>query len=274
VQLLQRGAFVLRSALEHVRGHARMEKMRKEGHQREALLIQAEKLATLGQLAAGMVHELNNPLTSILAYTDFLTKKASTRAPVDEQEREKLRRISESAQRMLRFTRDLVQYARPIDVRGPVVISSVIETALSFCEHLIEETKVTVDRRLGHGVLPVRGASEQLAQVFVNLFTNACHAMPHGGKLIITTEVAADESWIRVGVEDTGHGIEGAMLSQVFEPFFTTKSDGRGSGLGLSIVKSIVEQHEGTIEVESDTSRGTRFLVTLPVAVGDRPSRA
>jgi signal transduction histidine kinase len=93
------------------------------------------------------------------------------------------------------------------------------------------------------------------------------------GKLVIVTEVTSDESSVRVSVEDNGHGMDGATITRVFEPFFTTKTDGRGSGLGLSIVKSIVEQHEGTIEVESEPSRGTRFVVTLPVAIGDRPSR-
>jgi signal transduction histidine kinase len=273
VQLLQRAAFVVRNGLASARMGALGEKMEHEANAREALLIQAEKLATLGQLAAGMVHELNNPLTSILAYSDFLQKRALARTPQDPDELERLRRIGESAHRMLRFTRDLVQYARPIDVRGPVVVSSVIEQALSFCEHLIDETSVQVDRRLGDGVLPVRGAAEQLAQVFVNLFTNACHAMPTGGKLVIITEVASDESCVRVFVEDSGHGIEAHAIQQVFEPFFTTKHDGRGSGLGLSIVKSIVEQHEGTIEVESEMGRGTRFLITLPVAIQDRPSR-
>lgn len=273
LQLLQRAAFVVRHGLATARAHAHGEKMYQEAHAREALLIQAEKLATLGQLAAGMVHELNNPLTSILAYSDFLTKRAVARSPQDPDELERLRRINESAHRMLRFTRDLVQYARPIDVRGPVVVSSVIEQALSFCEHLIDESKVDVDRRLGDGVLPVRGAAEQLAQVFVNLFTNACHAMPKGGKLIIITEVAADESCVRIFVEDSGHGIDVKNLHHVFQPFFTTKHDGRGSGLGLSIVKSIVEQHEGTIEVESQLGKGTRFAVTLPVAIQDRPSR-
>ena len=273
VQLLQRAAFVVRNGLASARAHALGDRMYHEAHTREALLIQAEKLATLGQLAAGMVHELNNPLTSILAYNDFLHKHAMNRVPQDPDELERLRRIAESAHRMLRFTRDLVQYARPIDVRGPVVVSNVIEQALSFCEHLLDEMKVEVDRRLGDGVLPVRGAAEQLAQVFVNLITNACHAMPKGGKLVIVTEVASDESCVRVYVEDCGHGIEAKVISQVFEPFFTTKHDGRGSGLGLSIVKSIVEQHEGTIEVESEIGRGTRFLVTLPVAMQDRPSR-
>lgn len=273
LQLLQRAAFVVRHGLGTARAHAHGERMHHEANSREALLIQAEKLATLGQLAAGMVHELNNPLTSILAYSDFLTKRALTRNPQDPDELERLRRINESAHRMLRFTRDLVQYARPIDVRGPVVVSSVIEQALSFCEHLLDESKVDVDRRLGDGVLPVRGAAEQLAQVFVNLFTNACHAMPKGGKLVIITEVAADESCVRIFVEDSGHGIDAKNLVHVFQPFFTTKHDGRGSGLGLSIVKSIVEQHDGTIEVESQLGKGTRFAVTLPVAIQDRPSR-
>ena len=111
---------------------------------------------------------------------------------------------------MLRLSRDIVSYARPSSsLSQPVVISSVIEQAFAFCEHLLEESGVNVDRKFGDGVLPVRGRPEQLAQVFVNLFTNACHAMPQkGGALLITTELSADETRVRVVVADNGHGIE------------------------------------------------------------------
>lgn len=276
VQLLQRAAFVVRSGIEAARAHARALDTRRALDEHGAMLVQAEKLATLGRLASALVHELNNPLTSIVAYTDFLGKRALARQPTDPDEIERLRRIGESATRMLRFTRDIVQYARPSTERGPVIISGVIDQALSFCDHVIEETHVAVERRFGHGVLPVEGAAEQLAQVFVNLITNACHAMPAtGGRLVVSTELIEDDTRVRVTVEDNGHGIEPANVPRIFEPFFTTKPEGRGSGLGLSIVRNIIDAHDGTIAVVAASPCGTRFELLLPVAAQvERPSRS
>jgi len=123
-----------------------------------------------------------------------------------------------------------------------------------------------VDRQFGDGVLPIRGLPEQLTQVFVNLITNACHAMPQGGVLTISTELVDADGAVRVLVGDTGHGISTHHQSKIFTPFFTTKTDGRGTGLGLAIVKSIIEGHAGEIRVESEPDAGTRFYLLLPVA--------
>jgi signal transduction histidine kinase len=258
VQLAHRGLFILESGRARARMQGEIDELR-------AMLVQADKLASLGQLAAGMVHEINNPLTSILAYADFLSKRASAREDADDVER--LRRIGESAHRMLRLSRDIVSYARPSsETPQPVVISSVIEQALVFCDHLFQEAGVAVERVFGDGVLPVRGRPEQLAQVFVNLFTNACHAMPQkGGRLEITTELTTNEAHVRIVVGDNGHGIQEPNIDRVFLPFFTTKDEKHGTGLGLAIVKRIVDSHDGRVEVESDGG-GTRFVIHLPVA--------
>ncbi len=231
-------------------------------------LIFAEKLASLGEIAAGIVHELNNPLTAIVAYTDFLLKRVAQLPEGRADEAERLRRIAESASRMQRLTRELVSYARPSPhAMQPVVLSSVVEQALSFCEHLLEPSRVTIVCELGDGVLPVRGLPDQLTQVVVNLVTNACHAMhARGGRVLVRTEVDADEAHARVVVEDEGHGVPAEVLPKLFHAFFTTKPSGEGTGLGLVIVKQIVEAHGGTIAVQSETGRGTRFTVTLPVA--------
>lgn len=227
-------------------------------------MVQAEKLASLGQLAAGVVHELNNPLTSIVAYTDYLSKRAEARADKDDIER--LRRVSESANRMLRFTRDLVTYARPSrEEPVPFTIATVIDQALAFCEHVMDQTGVSVQRNYAATNAEVRGMPEQLAQVFVNLVTNACHAMPEaGGKLVLRTAFEGDHH-VRVQVEDNGHGILDQHLSQIFVPFFTTKGEGRGTGLGLSIVRNIVDNHRGQIWAERIDGGGTRFVITLPL---------
>lgn len=265
VQLAKRALFVLENAREKARMLDEIARLRGALDERDTLLVQSDKLASLGQLAAGMVHEINNPLTSILAYTDFLAKRAAAREDAEDVER--LRRIGESAHRMLRLSRDIVSYARPSQSHvQPVVISSVIEQALVFCEHLFEDAHVAVERAFGDGILPVRGRPEQLAQVFVNLFTNACHAMPErGGRLTIVTELSQDEGHVRIVIADNGHGIDHQNISRVFLPFFTTKDEKHGTGLGLAIVKRIVESHEGEVEVDSGEG-GTRFSIQLPVA--------
>lgn len=232
----------------------------------QAQIIQSEKLASLGQIAAGIVHELNNPLTSIVAYSDFLHKRWE-RAGADPADRERLLRINEAAERILIFSRDLIAYSRPsTEVPAPVYVHDVIDRALVFCEHVVERSAVKVDRRFGE-VLPILGVVGQLTQVFVNLFTNACHAMKEaGGSLVVATELSPSSDRVTIFVSDDGHGIDAEHRALIFDPFFTTKTDGSGTGLGLSIVAKIVRSHGGEIAVRSNTPRGTTFVVDLPVA--------
>jgi signal transduction histidine kinase len=217
---------------------------------------------------AGVVHELNNPLTSIIAYSDYLTKKLSrgeSQNLADDAER--VRRIGEAAERILKFTRDLVAYARPTgDARGPVRIEEVIERALVFCEHEFSDSNVEIEQDFAEPLPTIPGITGQLTQVFVNLFTNAAHAMTeHGGVLSISVRAADSGQSLRIEVSDTGGGIPTEAMPQIFEPFFTTKTDGRGTGLGLSIVRGILDAHGGTIQVASAPAEGTRFTLTLPV---------
>jgi signal transduction histidine kinase len=234
-----------------------------------AQVIQSEKLASLGQIAAGIVHELNNPLTTIVAYSDFLRKKLERKGG-DPSDVERLSRINEAAERILRFSRDLTAYSRPAsEVPAPVAIHDVIERALVFCDHELDKTGVMVERHFGD-VRPVRGVAGQLTQVFVNLFTNAAHAMRsnQGGLLTIATTMRDDE--VAVLISDDGHGIDAEHRQRIFEPFFTTKTDGTGTGLGLSIVRSIVQSHGGRISVDGNAPRGTVFHVELPAAAAPK----
>jgi two-component system, NtrC family, sensor kinase len=272
VLLVERAATVASDGLARVKSHEQFNGIRAELDAMKRSMVQAEKLASLGQMAAGIVHELNNPLTSIVAYTDFMLRRT---ANFEEQDAERIRRIAESANRMLRFTRDLVSYARPSsELPVPVALHGVIDRAIAFCEHEIALAGVIIEREFDPRVTAVTGKPEQLAQVFVNLVTNACHAMATDGvgdgalaRLTVKTE-RVGEATVRIIVDDTGHGISQANLPRVFAPFFTTKGAGRGTGLGLSIVKTIVEGHLGEITVESDASHGTRFVLLLPL-VGD-----
>jgi two-component system NtrC family sensor kinase len=202
-----------------------------------------------------------------VAYTDVLLRRARGRPQADPDEIERLGRIGESAGRMLRFTRDLVSYARPSsEVAVPLAIHTVIEQALAFCEHVLGEAGAQAERRYASDIPLLAGMPEQLTQVFVNLITNACHAIPAGkGLVIIATERTADGRWVQITIEDNGHGVDPAHLPRVFVPFFTTKGDGRGTGLGLSIVRNIVEAHGGQIYVSNVTPQGARFTLLLPV---------
>jgi C4-dicarboxylate-specific signal transduction histidine kinase len=263
MHIVRRTMLAMSQGLSLARIHARATA---DAHELRALsshMMQAEKLASLGQLAAGVVHELNNPLTSIVAYTDWLIRKQGPGGDPDSLER--LRRIGESSTRILRFTRDLVAYARPSsEVPVPVAIHNVIEQALAFCEHVIAEHGANVERGFSNGVPPVRGMPEQLAQVFVNLFTNACHAMPQrGGRIAVASEVG-DDGRVVVLVADNGHGIANEHLTSIFTPFFTTKGDGRGTGLGLSIVRNIMDNHGAEIRAERGPDGGARFVLIFP----------
>jgi two-component system NtrC family sensor kinase len=229
-------------------------------------IIQSEKLASLGQLVAGVVHELANPVTSIVACTDMLLhKKNSPDAPQDDVEH--LRRIGQAADRILKFSRDLVAYARPArEDPGPVALHEVISQAHAFCEHELGRHDVKFVSDYANGSPPVLGQSGPLTQVFVNLFTNAAHAMSdHGGRLEVRTHVVDSEAQLRIDVTDTGIGIPPETISKIFEPFYTTKEKGRGTGLGLSIVQEIVKAHGGTIEAVSTLGEGTTFHVELPI---------
>lgn len=232
-------------------------------HDLQDQIIQSEKLATLGQLAAGVVHELNNPLTSISVYADYLLKK-SEKAGADSGDVEKMRRILESADRILNFTRDLVTYARPSTEQPKEIgVKEMLEQAIVFCEHVIADRGAHVEKEFAADVLTIRAVRSQMHQVFINLITNACHAMPQdAGKLLISTGLSR-EGRIVIRVQDNGSGIRPGDADRVFEPFFTTKGEGKGTGLGLSIVKNIVQQHRGEISVESEIGRGTTFTVLL-----------
>ena len=230
----------------------------------EEQVIQAEKLATLGQLAAGVVHELNNPLTSISVYAEYLLKKARA-AGTAPHDLEKLERIVEAADRILRFTRDLVVYARPASEDPRLLpVHEVVDQAVVFCEHVVTEYDVTIEKSYAEAPPPVYGVRGQLHQVFINLITNACHAMAGsgGGRLQLRTE--ATQEHVSIHVADEGEGIPPERVAEIFEPFVSTKAEGEGTGLGLSIVRNIVHQHGGTIDVVSVSGQGAEFIIRLP----------
>jgi signal transduction histidine kinase len=262
--VLQRAAAVMAASVRSAMVLRAAKPVSVEMTELRAQLIQAQKLSTLGQIVAGVVHELANPVTSIVASTELLMRNGDSHLRTDEVQH--LQRIRVAADRILKFSRDLVQYARPArEALEPVSLVEVIAQAHAFSQHEFERYGIVVDVACTDAA-PVRGRSGPLTQVFVNLFTNAAHAMSeHGGRLNVTVREEPALSRIAVEVTDTGTGIHPETLSRIFEPFFTTKETGRGTGLGLAIVREIVEAHGGTVGAASTPGEGTTFTVHLPL---------
>ena len=232
-------------------------------------VIRAERLATLGELAAGVVHELNNPLTSITVYAEYLVRKLEAQG-ADGADLEKLRRIGASAQRILRFSRDLVQYARPSGKEfEPVDIAAVVRQSVSICEHLVDRGGIALQVEVDPDLPVIQAISGQLEQVLINLITNAVHAIEGGddksaGRIVVRAKIESPSA-VLVEVADSGPGIPQSDRTRIFEPFYTTKPDGKGTGLGLPIVRNIVEQHRGDITIATSDLGGAAFRVVLPV---------
>ncbi len=238
----------------------------------QSQVIHAEKLATVGQIAAGVAHEINNPLTSIQVCAEALVRKGqlATAGKVpnlfEAPDLDRLRKIQEGSERIRRFARDLVSYARPSGTEvEEITLNEVIEHGLSFCEHVLEEFGVTVERDYAKGLPVIRAVRDQLLQVVINLVTNAAHAVVHGEGTIRVRTWTGGEALVSVAVTDNGSGIKDEDRQHVFEPFFSTKPAGQGTGLGLSVVRNIVYSHGGQISFQSRRGGGTTFVVTLPV---------
>ena len=227
----------------------------------QAAAEHAERLAGIGRLVAGVVHELNNPLTAVNMYSDALVEKLS-HAGHDPADVEKLRAIHEGGQRIQRLARDLVAYAKPAGARTePVDLAGVVDEALRLAKPALKEHAAVVERRL-QAAPPVEGNRASLVQVVVNLVTNAAQALRDGGHVTISLERA--DGALRLVVADDGAGMTPEFAARAFEPFFTTRA-GHGIGLGLPIAQGIVERHGGTIALDTAPGAGTRVTVSLPI---------
>lgn len=221
-----------------------------------------ERLAGLGRLAAGVVHELNNPLTVVTMYTEMMLDDARTGGPLAG-ELEKLRAIAEATQRVQRFMRDLTSYARPgMDKREPVDLNELVEKAERLCKPALKEADAALVNRLGT-VPRIPGNRTSLEQVLVNLITNAAESIDGGGTITVST--SAEGGAARIEVRDTGGGMTPEVAARCMEPFFTTQPRGKGTGLGLPIAAGIVARHAGSLTFESAPGRGSVFVVKLPV---------
>ncbi|RMF31496.1 MAG: response regulator [Chloroflexi bacterium] len=238
----------------------------------EASLHQSEKLAALGQLAAGLAHEINNPLTAILTNTQLLLLDT----PPEDPAYESLDLILRASERAIRVVRNLLDFARQeaYDFE-PVDLNQTIRNALDLVRHQFDTAGIEVICDLASGLPPAYASRDHLQSVWLNLLLNARDALLEAAEkpqrwVRITTSVEAD--WLQVQVMDNGVGIPEAHLSRIFEPFFTTKAPGKGTGLGLSTTYQIIQQHQGQILVDSEPDRGTIFTVLLPTAEGEPPA--
>ncbi len=237
-------------------------------------LMEQQRLASIGQLAAGVAHEINTPLTGISSYTEMLLETfpaggvdhpgdCGPAGPWDTEQVEMLKKIGRQAERAEKIVSSLLQFARQ---RGsalmPADLNQVARQAVSLFDHQLKGTAVDFRLELCDGTLPVTGDAGQLQQVLINLMSNALDAMPLGGVLRVNTRSAAEHAVLTVS--DSGHGIPQDVLRRIFEPFFTTKPPGSGTGLGLSICYGIIREHRGDISVDSRPGTGTVFTVTLP----------
>jgi hypothetical protein len=229
-------------------------------HLEEQLQI-ADKMASIGLLAAGVAHEVNTPLTGISSYTQMLLERADPESP-DTKLLEKIERQTFRAAKIVNGLLTLARGGHASQERGPVDVNAVINDVLSLLEHQLKAVNIQVRRDLSPTAPIVSGIEHKLQQVFLNLFINARDAMPRGGWLSITTRVEPDG--VVVQVADTGAGIPAEHLSRIYDPFFTTKSVGQGTGLGLSISYGIVREHDGSMSCDSRLGEGTRFTLTLP----------
>ncbi len=230
----------------------------------EARLIQAAKLAAVGEMAAGVAHELNNPLTSVVGFTEL----ALDELPADSPIRKDLTLVLQEARRARSVVRRLLDFARQGETsRVKADINEIVEDVTMLTKHLMHTNRVQPEIRLGANLPWVLVDRNQIKQVVINLVNNAFYSMPEGGRVIVETAQQARYSreWITLTVRDTGVGIPSENMQRIFEPFFTTRGDHGGTGLGLSVTYGIVTDHSGMIEVESTVQVGSTFTVWLPL---------
>jgi PAS domain S-box-containing protein len=233
----------------------------------EEQLIQAEKLAAMGQMLAGVAHELNNPLTAILGVTELLRERPGA----DESTRRQLELTHRQARRAARIVQNLLEFSRPASPqKKPLDLNNILERTLQLHEHSLRRNNIEVDFRLPAELPGVVGDANQLIQIFLNLITNAEQAIREvrdSGRIQIRAGRIGNQ--LAITVQDDGVGIRPEALQRVFDPFYTTKRPGGGTGLGLSICMSIIREHGGNIEAETLPAGGSAFTIYLPVASGE-----
>jgi PAS domain S-box-containing protein len=249
-----------------LRPRIRMEKELEETHLQ---LVNSEKMASLGKLAAGIAHEINNPLGGILIYSSLMMEELRGA----DSTKQDLEKIVQEATRCKDIVKSLLEFSRQTEPKmEPIDINKAITDGLFFLEHQALFLNIDIAKNLAPVLPGVRGNAGQLKQVFMNIIVNAAEAMHGSGTLTITTTLSQDQKAVWVDFVDTGEGIPRENLSRIFDPFFTTKELGKGTGLGLSTSYGIIDAHGGRIDVKSQVGKGTTFRIELPVPSEDAES--
>jgi C4-dicarboxylate-specific signal transduction histidine kinase len=246
-----------------------IERREQELRDKQEQLVQAGKLATLGELTTGIAHELNNPLNNIGLYVGNVIDRIKLGQTETEQD-SMLRELVATLEQVRKAT-EIITHLRTFGraasvVFEPVAIGDVIRRSLSLMQEQLRLRQITVELELPPDRVTVYGNPIQLEQVFINLLTNARDALADAPERVIRIACAVREPYLRVTFSDSGPGIPPGLEQRIFDPFFTTKEVGAGTGLGLSITYGIITEHAGTISVESADGRGARFLLELPLA--------
>jgi two-component system, NtrC family, sensor kinase len=233
-----------------------------EKHRMEGIIAQSEKLAAVGQLAAGVAHEINNPLTAIIANAQLLQRQL----PPEDDLQESVELIAQAGARATQVVRNLLDFARKEEYHlAATDINETVQRALALVHHELLSRSIVLDFKPDPDLPMIYASQDNLQGVWLNLLLNAVDAVQDGtGKIKVITHQVGGE--IRVEIEDNGKGIPAERLSRIFEPFYTTKAPGRGTGLGLSVCHRIVKQHGGDILVHSEVGKGSQFTVLLPIS--------
>jgi signal transduction histidine kinase len=239
----------------------RLRRTSEELHATRQAVVRSERLAAIGGLAAGVAHELRNPLTSV----KLLLQHAASRGGDAVVAEQRMGLILDEIERMEATIQGLLDFSRPARPQRQLHdLRETLQRALNLVEARAAKQQVVTDSSLGEQPLMISGDPQQLHQVFVNLLINAIEAMPRGGRLSLATADEPPPGCLAIEVRDTGGGIPAELLPRLFEPFATTKE--RGTGLGLAVSRRIIEEHGGTIDVRPQPPMGTVFIVTLPAA--------
>jgi len=266
LSMLQTLADEIAVAIENARLYENLQMQMGMLEQTQLQLLQSAKLATIGELAAFIAHEINNPLTSVLGYASLVLSET----PADDPKRADVEVIEKEALRARSIVRDLLGYARQTDsAMAPTQVNDAIESVLPLVRQRADAANVTIEARLDPVAPTIMADVNQLKQVFINILNNAIDAMPQGGMVAVTTRTVSINGsgpLVEISFQDSGTGIDPQHLEKIFDAFFTTKGAGRGTGLGLPISKRIVERHGGTIAVRSARGQGSCFTIHLPAA--------
>ncbi|MHB8880175.1 MAG: ATP-binding protein [Thermodesulfovibrionales bacterium] len=245
-------------ALENTKLYEDLKAQMQELKETQEQLIQAAKLAAIGELASNVAHEINNPLTSIMGYAELIREETDLESIMKD-----IDIISKESVRARNIVQQLLEFARrrPLEVKE-VAVNSLLKETVALVRVQLKDARIKITEQYGN--LPViMGDPNQLKQVFLNILNNAVHSMTEGNRELAITS-STDGNAVHIAISDTGHGIPADVLPRIFEPFFTTKKE-KGTGLGLSITYKIIQSHRGRIDVRSETAKGTTFTIVLPV---------